>query len=73
MAQPLTALVAFAEDPGSFPTPHGGSLPSLIPVLGRLMSTSDLRGWAPGIHVVHTDTHRQNIIHIKVKKKKISG
>jgi hypothetical protein len=33
MAQKLRAMVAFPEDPGSIPSTHGGSQPSVTPGL----------------------------------------
>lgn len=60
MAQRLRALVAFAEDPVfASQHQHDGPQPSITPVPGDPMPSSDLPETL-GTHVIHVHTCRQN-------------
>lgn len=52
MGQLLRAHVAFAEDQGSVPSTHIVSQPSISPVSGKLIPSSDTLGYS--VHKVHT-------------------
>lgn len=66
MAYQLRGLAALPEDPNVVPSTHTVAQPSVSPVPGNPIPSSIWPPRAPGIHVMHRHTYKQNT-HIPTK------